>query len=263
MRSFIILFFSVFTIFSANAGESVTLAGSTTVFPIMEKMSPLFKKQGIDIKLQAGGSSVGYKTAVQGMADFGMMSRDMKKSEAKNLNDLVISRDWLVMVAHKDSPLDNITSDEVVDIYTGKTNKLHGYKINAVTKESGRGTKKVFDHFFHFGRKHNRPIASNLIIIGPNGQSIATVAQDPNALAYLSYSAVEAAIKQGEPVKMLKLDGVAGTPENVMNGKYKLQRSLHLVYRNEKTDLMKRMRSVMASPEGQKIFKEQGVIPAL
>ena len=266
MRIFQTLFFSIFSIIffsTANAGDKVVFAGSTTILPFMEKMAPLFKKQGMDIEVQAGGSSVGYKTAYMGMADIGMMSREMKESEAKNLKKLAIARDWLIMIVHKDAPMKNITSQEVVDIYTGKSKKLSDFNINAIAKENGRGTKEVFDHYFHLGKKHDRPIAKNLVIIGPNGQSITTLAHDPHGLAYLSYSAVEAAIKQGEPIKMLTLDGVEGTVENVMNGTYKLQRTLNLVYKDKKADLIKRVKSVLVTDEARKIFKDNGVQPDL
>jgi len=267
MRSFLLLFLSVFTIFSTTAsyaGEKVVFAGSTTVLPFMEKMAPLFKKQGMDIEVQAGGSSVGYKTAYMGMADIGMMSREMKESEAKNLKKLAIARDWLIMIVHKDAPMKNITSQEVVDIYTGKSKKLGDFKINAIAKENGRGTKEVFDHYFHLGKKYGNPIDPSLVIIGPNGQSITTLAHDPHGLAYLSYSAVEAAIKQGEPIKMLTLDGVDGSKtENVLNGTYKLQRTLNLVYKEKNADLIKRVKSVLATDEARKIFKDNGVQPDL
>ena len=267
MRLLPILLLSAFTLFAthvANAGDKVVFAGSTTVLPFMEKMTPLFKKQGMDIEVQAGGSSVGYKTAYMGMADIGMMSREMKESEAKNLKKLAIARDWLIMITHKDAPIDNITSEQVVDIYTGKIKKLGDFKINAIAKENGRGTKEVFDHYFHLGKKYDNPIDPSLVIIGPNGQSITTLANDPHGLAYLSYSAVEAAIKQGEPIKMLTLDGIDGSKtENVLNGKYKLQRTLNLVYKEKKADLIERVKSVLATDEARKIFKDNGVQPDL
>ena len=78
------------------------------------------------------------------------------------------------------------------------------------------------------------------------------------------YSAVEAAIKQGEPIKMLTLDGVDGSKtENVLNGTYKLQRTLNLVYKEKNADLIKRVKSVLATDEARKIFKDNGVQPDL
>jgi len=263
MRTFLILFLSVFTVLSANAGESVTFAGSTTVFPFMEKLSPLLAKQGMDAKVQAGGSSAGFKACKSGIAQFGMMSRELKKGEKPYVDKIVISRDWLVMVTNKHAPFDNITHEEILDLYTGKAKSLHGYKLNVIAKEAGRGTKTIFDHYFHLGKKAGHPIARDLVIIGPNGQAITTVAGDPQGITYLSYSAVEAAIKQGEPVKMLTLDGVEGSPENVTSGKYTLQRGLNLVYLKKNAALAERVKKALSNDEARKIFLDGGVQPTL
>ncbi|RUM94532.1 MAG: hypothetical protein DSZ28_02705 [Thiothrix sp.] len=262
MRLFLILFFSI-SISSVNAGEPVTFAGSTTVFPFIEQLAPLLAKDGIDARVQAGGSSAGFKAAKAGIANFGMMSRELKESEKKYVKKLVIARDWLVMVAHKDVPFNDITHEEVLDLYTGKTRELHGYKLDAIAKEAGRGTKAIFDEYFHLGKKAGHPIARDLVIIGPNGQALTTVAGDPHAISYLSYSAVEAAIKQGEPLKMLTLDGVMGTPENVQSGKYTLQRGLNLVYTPENAALADRVREALSNDEARKIFTDGGLQPTL
>jgi phosphate transport system substrate-binding protein len=172
-----------------------------------------------------------------------------------------MSSDWLVMLANKEAPFDNITSEEVLDLYTGKTKELHGYKLNVIAKEAGRGTKTIFDHHFHLGKKDGHPLDKSLIIIGPNGQALTTVAGDPHGLTYLSYSAVEAAIKQGEPIKMLTLDGVAGTPENVKAEKYSLKRSLNLVYKPENEALAEKIKKVLATDEARKILIDGGVGP--
>ena len=245
------------------AAETVTFAGSTTVFPFMEKMTPLLAEAGMEAKVQAGGSSAGYKAANAGIADFGMMSRELKKGEKEHVKKLVISRDWLVMVANKDVPFDNITSEEVVDLYTGKTKEVQGYELNAIAKEAGRGTKAIFDHYFHLGKKAGHPLDKGLIIIGPNGQAITTVAGDPHGISYLSYSAVEAAIEQGEPIKMLTLDGVEGLPENVDSGKYTLVRTLNLVYKPENQALADRVSKVLATDAARKVFLDGGVEPTL
>jgi phosphate transport system substrate-binding protein len=265
MRLFLTLFFSIFaiSISSVNAGEEVTFAGSTTVFPFIEQLTPLLAEQGIDAKVQAGGSSAGFKAAKAGIADFGMMSRELKDKEKPHVKTLVIALDWLVMITHKDAPFDNITHEEIVDLYTGKTKELNGYKINAIAKEAGRGTKTIFDHYFHLGKKEGHPIARDLVIIGPNGQAITTVAGDTHGLTMLSYSAVDAAIKQGEPIKMLTLDGVAGTPENVENGKYTLQRSLNLVYTETNAALADRLAKALANDEARKILIDGGLQPTL
>ncbi|NBC47010.1 MAG: hypothetical protein GVY22_03255 [Gammaproteobacteria bacterium] len=241
------------------AAETVTFAGSTTILPIMEAMTPVFEEHGIEPEIQAGGSSAGYKAAKMGMADIGMMSRELKGAEAEDVSPVVIARDWLAMIANEEAPFDNITTEQVVDIYTGKTDELDGYKINALDKEVGGGTKTTFDKYFDLAGK----TASDLIIIAPSGQTIATLAGDPHGLAYLGYGYTEAAIESGEPIKVLDLDGVAPTWENVKSGEYKLARNFNLVYTEKNAEVMERVREVLATPEAEAIFLEMGVAPSL
>lgn len=241
------------------AAETVTFAGSTTNLPIMEAMTPVFEEHGIEPEIQAGGSTAGYKAAKMGMADIGMMSRELKDAEAEDVSNEVIARDWLVMIAHEDAPFDNITTEQVVDIYTGKTDELDGYQINALDKEVGGGTKTKFDNYFDVAGE----TARDLIIIAPSGQTIATLAGDPHGLAYLGYGYTQGAIEAGEPIKILDLDGVAPTPENVKSGDYEMARNLNLVYTDKNAEVMERVRKVLATPEAEEIFLQLGVSPAL
>ncbi len=259
MRSFLLALLSVFTTFSAHAGESVTFACSTTILPLMEAVTPVFNKHGIEPKIQAGGSSAGFKAARMGMADIGMMTRELKDGEKKYVKKVVIAHDWVVMIAHKDAPFDNITSQQVVDIYTGKTDNINGFKINALDKEVGGGTKTRFDSYFDVVGETSR----DLIIIAPSGQTVATLAGDKHGLAYLGFGYTDGAIKKGEPIKILKLDGVAPTPENVESGKYKVTRAMNLVYTDKNAGAMEKVRNVLADPEARKVFLSMGVSPAL
>jgi phosphate transport system substrate-binding protein len=241
------------------AAETVTFAGSTTILPILEKMTPVFEKHGIEPRIQAGGSTAGFKAAKMGMANIGMMTRELKEAEAEHVKNVVIARDWVVMIAHKDAPFDNITSQQIVDIYTGKTDNLNGYKINALDKEVGGGTKTRFDSYFDVVGKTSR----ELIIIAPSGQTVATLAGDKHGLAYLGFGYTDASIKKGEPIKVLKLDGVEPTAENVRNGTYTVTRNMNLVYTSKNADVMERVREVLASPEAREVFLGMGVSPAL
>ncbi len=258
MRSVFALVPSLFFT-TAVAAETVTFAGSSTIMPIMEAMTPVLEQHGLSPEIQGGGSSAGLKAAKMGMAEVGMMSRSLTPREQETINHKVIASDWLVIIAHADAPYQDITSEQVVGVYTGAENTLHGEKVNAIAKEGGRATKKVFDEYFKLAGK----LDPGLIIIGANGQAIASVAQDPNGMAYISYIAAAKAIEQGEPIKMLTLDGVAGSPENVRSGAYDLSRSLILVYTDKNQALMDRIIAVLSTPEAAEVFAASGVMSSL
>ena len=78
-------------------------------------------------------------------------------------------------------------------------------------------------------------------------------------MTYISYSAAIRAVEQKEPIKILSLDGVFGTPENVQEGTYKMTRSLNLVYQKKNEELMVRIKKILASDEAKKVFKDNNV----
>lgn len=235
--------------------ETITLAGSSTIMPIVEDMAPIFAKQGIELKVQGGGSSAGLKSVKMGMAQIGMVSRALSAEEEETYRHLTIARDWVVMIANKGLKQNDITTEEVKDIYTNKGNK----RFHVIAKEAGRATKEVFDSYFGFAQQ----LRSDLIIIGANGQAITSVENDPDALAYVSYSAAIAAVEQGSPIKILTLDGVAGTPENVKSDAYKLSRQLNLVYLDKQKDIFEKCKTVLSSAEAHAVFEQHSVLSGL
>ena len=63
-------------------------------------------------------------SAIDGLCDIGMASRDLKDSEtAAGLTATVIAKDGIAVIVNKDSKVDELTSAQVKDIYTGKTTK--------------------------------------------------------------------------------------------------------------------------------------------
>lgn len=67
------------------------------------------------------------------------------------------------------------------------------------------------------------------MIIGDNSQGIKTVAGNPNAISYGSIGAAEYESRHGTPIKLLPLDGIVASVENVRNGIYPLSRPLNLI----------------------------------
>jgi phosphate transport system substrate-binding protein len=83
-----------------------------------------------------------------------------------------------------------------------------------------------------------------------NGAIRTTVAGDPNAIAYLSCGYLDSS------VKVISVDGVAGTEANVKNGTYKIVRPLLFVTKGELTGLVKEFIDFCLSDAGQTIVSE-------
>lgn len=99
----------------------IVVAGSSSVTPVMEKLKEAYLKlnSGADIDIQQSDSTTGISSAKQGIADIGMASRELQDSE-KDLKATVIAQDGIAVIVNKKQTIDQLSSDTVKKIYTGK-----------------------------------------------------------------------------------------------------------------------------------------------
>lgn len=107
---------------SKPAGK-VVVAGSSSVAPVMEalKEAYLAVNTGAEIEVQQSDSTTGMNSAIDGICDIGMASREIKDSETeKGLKGTVIAQDGIAIIVSPDSAVSEITSETVKGIYTGE-----------------------------------------------------------------------------------------------------------------------------------------------
>lgn len=106
----------------ASQSGNLVVAGSTSVSPVMEKLAEAYEKihSGVTIEIQSSGSSAGMTAAMEGTAELGMASRDLKDSEKAVLNYNPIAIDGIAVIANNANPIDDLTMDEVKAIYIGE-----------------------------------------------------------------------------------------------------------------------------------------------
>jgi len=110
---------------SKPAGK-VVVAGSSSVAPVMEKLSEAYMKINTDaeIEVQQSDSTTGINSADEGLCDIGMASRSLQDSEQElGLVSTVIATDGIAVIINKDNEVSDLTSDQVREIYTGEVTK--------------------------------------------------------------------------------------------------------------------------------------------
>ena len=105
-----------------QASGSVTVAGSSSVSPVMEKLAEAYMKLNgnVKIEIQTSDSTTGMTSAIDGVCDIGMASRELKDTEADKLTATVIAQDGIAVVVNNNNPIDNLTKDQVKSIYVGE-----------------------------------------------------------------------------------------------------------------------------------------------
>ena len=107
---------------STQAEGKIVVAGSSSVTPVMEKLKEAYLaiNPNAAIEVQQSDSTTGMTSAMEGMCDIGMASRELKDSElAAGLNPTVIAMDGIAVVVNHNNAVDNLTSEQVKEIFTG------------------------------------------------------------------------------------------------------------------------------------------------
>jgi phosphate transport system substrate-binding protein len=270
----------------ASAADQITIAGSTTVKPIVEAATQQFKKSnpGVEFAVGGGGSGQGIQLVTKGTVNIGMSSRPLK--EAEKTGDLVeyaIGMDGVTLIANKANAVANLTREQVQGIYTGQiTNwkELGGAAAPIVlfTLNSKHGTHEVFMEYFGLETKESGEGAALTATHRKKGdeayatvtakamdegrQVIAAILTNPNAVGYVSIGIAASIAGKGAPIRLLDLDGVAATEANVVAGTYKLMRPLLLLTKGEAKGTAQDFIHFLTGPDGQAIVKQMDYIPA-
>lgn len=101
----------------------IVVAGSSSVTPVMEKLKEAYLAVNTNatIEIQQNDSTTGMNSAMEGICDIGMASRELKDSELEGgLTPTVIAMDGIAVIVNKDFIVEDLTSEQVKAIFTGE-----------------------------------------------------------------------------------------------------------------------------------------------
>lgn len=102
----------------------VVVAGSSSVTPVMEKLKEAYAaiNPNAEIEIQMSDSSTGMSSAIDGICDIGMASRELKDSEREaGLTPIVMAMDGIAVIVNNENPVTAIGLDALKGIYLGET----------------------------------------------------------------------------------------------------------------------------------------------
>ena len=113
---------------SSGLTGTVVLDGSTSVGPLMDAMADEYKKLNPDVKvqIQQTGSSAGINSAIEGVCDIGMSSRELKSSESAKIKAHKMATDGIAVIVNNSNTVDGLTSEQIKSIFLGETTSWDG-----------------------------------------------------------------------------------------------------------------------------------------
>jgi phosphate transport system substrate-binding protein len=237
---------------------AVTLAGSTAFQPFAEKLADEYDAlhPEVNVTVQGGGSAVGISAALNGAAQIGMADLVELPADAAALKAFVVARDGIAVIVNPANKVRGLGMARIRDVYIGSVRnwkELGGADaaITVVSRESGSGTRSSFESIVG-----KFDLATSAIIQDSNGTIRETVANDANAIGYLSYGLVN------PKIKAIEVDGQKCTTELILAGKYRLVRPIYLLTLGEPAGASKGFIDYVLGPAGQAMIKADGLLPA-
>ena len=237
-------------------GIDLKYAGATTIqLGFMYDAAQEYKKdKGKTISIMGGGSSAGIKGVLIGTIGIGGAGRAVSEKELeKGIVYTTVAWDSIAIVVNKKNPIDNLTAEQLKKIHTGEIKNWKevggiDHDISIITSHVGSATKKVFQKIV----MHKEPYTKRATIVHSTRDEVDKVLENAFAIG-----AVSTSFAADKDVKIVKVNGLLPTKENVQAQSYKIARPLNFVTKGEATGEAKDFIAFMLSEKGQSIITQK------
>lgn len=245
---------------AAQLSGSIQMVGSTSMEKLANALAESFmeKYPSVTVGAEFVGSSAGVEAVIDGTADIGNSSRNLKDAEKEaGVVENVVAIDGIAVCLDPANTVTDLTKQQLIDIYKGAVtnwNELGGSDtpIVVVGREASSGTRGAFEELLEV---EEMCVYANEL--DSTGAVIAKVASTPGAIGYASLDAID------DTVTAASLEGVAPTVENIKGGSYFLSRPFVMATMgeiSEQSELVQAWFEYVLSSEGQEVASLVGLI---
>ncbi len=260
-----------------TTGRAIQNKGSDTLVNIALAWAERYReiRPDVSIAVTGGGSGTGIASLINGTVDIANASRAMKDSEieeaqANGINPVehTVAIDALAVIVHPDNPVDQLTIQQLSDIFTGRITNWkevggHDAAIVILSRETNSGTHVYFlEEVVRQGDGDNTDIFAPQTLLMPSSVGITSeLGRNVNAIGYdgLGY------VTEHEKVLAVAVDEespyILPTVETASTGTYPLARDLYMYTAGEPTGEIATYLEWLLGAEGQEIVRQLGFVP--
>ncbi len=248
-----------------NADQLVIKGSDTLGAKLVPQLAESFKAKNADVSfnIAAEGSSTGFAALLDETADIGMSSRGVKPTEqaaaaAKGfeLKETVVGWDGMGVIVNAGNPLTSISKKDVERIFTGDVTDWSAVggnpgKISIYTRNTSSGTYSDFKEL----AMSKRDYAESAQKMAGNEQIASEVAKNDAGIGYVGLAYLKT-----PGIKVLAVDSVEPTAENIRNRKYAFARPTYYYTAGEAKGAAQSFIEFTLSDEGQQIVENVGFV---
>ena len=175
-------------------------------------------------------------------------------------------REAFVFFVNKENPINNLSSEQIRGIYSGKIKDWkeigapESEEIIAFQRNKGSGSQTMLEKIMA-----GTPIESPLeerVPAGMGGMITQTAEyRNKNSALGFSFRFYTLEMMRNDKLKLLSIDGIAPTKENIENGTYPFIADFYMISAKPRSENTKKIVEFMFSPAGQEIIEQTGYVP--
>ena len=254
--------------------ELPVVDGATALFPVYCSFVEAVYPSDCDIeKVVQFNTTIGaYKELIEGNDDIIFVAQPSKEQRAMaeeagvEFNMYPIGYEAFVFIVNQKNPIDTLTLQQIKDIYTGKiTNwKELGGKdliIRPFQRDTNSGSQTAFVKIM--GKDVQLLSPETHKVYGMEGlvDVVSDYQNHSNAIGYSFRYYIES-MENNQNIKILKLNGIEATRENIRSKKYPITDNFYAItIKGRETENTKKFIDWIISPQGQELIEKVGYIP--
>jgi phosphate transport system substrate-binding protein len=221
------------------------------------------------VRVVPGTSREGIRALFAAECELAVGTRELRPEERAaamrgrlELEGYRVARDAVIAVVHPDNPLQNLAVEDLRRIYAGEAVRWSDVggaprSVRVVIQPPGSDITDFFVQEVMGGR----PIGARSIYVANDSEVVARVAEDAEAIGYVSLSAPLVGVRS------LRLSALRGLPywkpdlEAIYRGDYPLTRFINCFVRSAGPRLAHGFITFATSRDGQRIVHEAGLVP--
>lgn len=251
--------------------------GSDTIVNLALAWAERYQSEHPEVRISVtgGGSGTGIASLINGTVDIANASRQIKQEEIEEAQgngvepvEFIIARDAIAVIVNPENPVDQLTLQQLSDIYSGKISNWaevggEDRPIVRLSRETNSGTHVYFlETVLRLGNTEDETLFSMDTLLLPSSEGIIIeVRQNPNAIGYDGLGYVPDDLKM---IAIAEEEGgsyVLPSIPTVNDKSYAIARDLYMYTNGEPTGMVKEYLNWILAADAQEIVAELGFVP--
>lgn len=240
----------------ASGEQAVIVRSSSTTITLVAELAEEYREMtGQAVLVEGGGASKGLDASLANDHDLFFLSEESRQwDNQEDLAKFPIAYDAATLIVNTKNPVTNLTLQQAQQIFSGEqTFWGHGDSITAFAPPTVLSPARECFEQTALGQQ---PISQH-VRVEPEPFIPQQIGDIPGAIGLLTAGTPA----PDAPIKVLTVDGIAPTADNLLNKSYPLRRTLTFAAREQRSNSAQAFIDFVLSERGQQIIHEAGYLP--